>query len=219
MGIPDRREFEEDSVTTQLVRKGVQGLALVAILAVAGAGAPVHAAAVGATDVDINIPDIVILHYFSSVDVSITSSALGTFLAGTAGDSSVDEGTAAPAAGGFSQDLAISPSALSGDPSAALLVLQNAWAVRAVSLAGGTNTQVSIANTDDTLDHATTSATITVSSVAVDDGTSNGATISFAAPGLSSPVIGDVELTLDLTNATNAGDYEDAVYTITAQNL
>jgi hypothetical protein len=122
---------------------------------IALATSPAQAQAVGATDVDITIPDIVILHYFSAVDVQITSDALGTYLTGSAGDSSVDEGTAAPAAGGFDQDLNIGPSAvLTGDPTAAVLVLRNAWAVRAISLAGGANTQLAIANTDPTLDHA-----------------------------------------------------------------
>jgi hypothetical protein len=190
------------------------------VAVVAFAAVPVQAAAVGATDIDITIPDIVILHYFSSVDVSVTSSALGTFLTGTAGDSEVDEGTAAPAAGGFDQDLAIGPSALTGgDPSATVLVLRNAWAVRAISLAGGTNTQLAIANTDDTLDHTTTTAFITITGVAVDDGTNNGVSISFASPGLSNPVVGDVELTLDLTDATNAGIYENGIYTLTATNI
>jgi hypothetical protein len=187
---------------------------------IALATSPAQAQAVGATDVDITIPDIVILHYFSSVDVEITSSALGTYLTGSAGDSSVDEGTVSPAAAGFDQDLNIVPSAvLTGDPAAAVLVLRNAWAVRAISLAGGANTQLDIANTDDTLDHATTAATITVTDVSVDDGTSSGATISFAAPGLVTPVVGDVSLTLDLTNADNAGVYEDGIYTLTATNI
>lgn len=179
-----------------------------------------QAAAVGATDVDITLPDIVILHYFSDVDVEITNGALGTFLTGTLGDSSIIETTPVLAAGGMTQDLSISPtSALTGDPTAAVLTLQNAWAVRAISLAGGTNTQLAIANTDATLDHASTSATITVTAVAVDDGTSNGTSIQFASPGLVSPVVGDVELTLDLTDAINAGVYEDAVFTLTATNV
>ncbi len=190
-------------------------LAGVALLAPATASAQ----ASGATDVDITLPDIVILHYFSSVDVTISQSALGTFLAGVAGNSAVDEGTASPVAGGFSQSLAIGPSALSGDPSSAVLTLQNAWAVRSISLAGGTDTQLVIANTDNTLDHATTAAVITVTAVAVDDGSSSGTTITFPAAGLGSPRVGDVELTLDLSNAINAGVYEDAVYTLTASNI
>jgi len=194
--------------------------AAVAVFAVALSTSPVHAQATGATDVDINMPDIVILHYFSNVDVQITSNELGLYLTGTAGNSAFDEGTMGPPAGGFTLDLAIGPSALTGgDPSAALLVLQNAWAVRAISRAGATDTQLSIVVTDGTLDHTATAATIAITAAAVDDGTSNGASITFPAPGIPNPQVGDVELTLDLTNAINAGDYLDGVYELTAQNL
>jgi hypothetical protein len=177
------------------------------------------AQAVGSTDIDVSLPDIVILHYFSNVDITITQSALGNFLTGVAGDAAIDEGVASPAAGGFTQNVALSPSALSGDPSSAVLTIQNAWAVRSISLAGGTDTQLVITNSDNTLDHASTSASITVTGVAVDDGSSNGSTVTFPAPGLVSPRMGDVELTLDLTNAVNAGEYQDGEYTLTASNI
>lgn len=179
--------------------------------------APVQAQAVGATDVDINIPDIVILHYYSEVDVTISQADLGTFL-GTGGDASIDEAPA-PAASGFSSDLAITPSGLAGSPSAATLTLQNAWGVRAISLAAGTNTELAITITDSTLDHSTTAATMAISSGIVAAGASTGATISFTSPGLVTPLVGDVELVLDMTLSTNAGDYLDGEYTLTATNI
>ena len=181
---------------------------------------PVQAQATGDTDVDINIPDIVILHYFSNVDITIGSNEFGTFLTGSPGDSSIDEGTVAPAAGGFTQDLAMAPSALTGTPAAAVLTLQNAWAVRAVSLgAPGSQTQLAITLPDATLDHVTTAATMTISSAAVDDGGGAAATITFNAPGMGNPQLGDVELTLDMTNSTDAGDYLDGVFRLTATNI
>jgi hypothetical protein len=90
--------------------------------------------------------------------------------------------------------------------------------VRAISFLGQTNTTLTIANTDATLDHATTLATITVTGAEVAVGANQGTSISFAAPGLVTPTTGDVELTLDLTNAINAGEYQDGVYTLTASN-
>lgn len=154
----------------------------VAALVVIPLAPTTQATAVDATDVDITLPDIVILHYFSDVDVEISNGALCTFLTGSLGDSSIIETTPVLAAGGLTQDLSISPTAaLTGDPTAAVLTLQNAWAVRAISLSVGTNTQLAIANTDATLDHASTSATITVDAVAVDDGTSNGTSIQLAS--------------------------------------
>jgi len=189
-------------------------------LALMPAAPPTMAQATGATDVSITLPDIVILHYFSTVNVTVTSTALGTFLTGNPGDSSIDEGAANPAAGGFSPDLAMSPSALSNNPAAAVLTLQNAWAVRAISLGLPlSETQLAITNTGATLNHATSAASMTISGVAVDDGTSNGATITFSTPGLFSPEVGDVELTLNMTNATDAGLYSGGQYTLTATNI
>lgn len=197
----------------------VTRMGLLGALALAFTAMPASAQATGATDVDITLPDIVILHYFSNVDVTITDTALGSFLTGTPGDSSVDEGTVAPLPGGFTQDLGMGPSALTGDPSAAVLVLQNAWAVRSISLLGGTNTQLAIAITDNLLELSVGGPSITISSGTVNDGTSNADTITFAAPGLVNPQMGDVELTLDMSNAINAGEYVDGVFTLTATNI
>jgi len=191
----------------------------IALVALSLNSAPVAAQATGVTDVDITLPDIVILHYFSNVDLEITSNAMGNFLVGSGGDSSMNEGTVAPAAGGFSFNLNIGPSALTGDPSNASLVLENAWAVRSMSLVGGTNTQLVISITDATLDHPTTTATMQITDAAVDDGTTSGSTITFPATGLYDPLVGDVELTLDMSNAVNAGEYADGVFTLTATNI
>jgi hypothetical protein len=125
-----------------------RSFALAAVLVTVGllalTATPARAQASGATDVDITIPDIVILHYFSSVQVTVTQAALGTFLTGTAGDQAIDEGTPT-FTGAFDHDLTIGPSALTGgDPAAAVMILRNAWAVRSISLAGGTNTRLDI---------------------------------------------------------------------------
>lgn len=191
----------------------------IALVALSLNSAPVAAQATGATDVDITLPDIVILHYFSNVDLAISSTVMGNFLVGSGGDSSYDEGTSTPGGGGFTFDLNIGPSALTGDPSSASLVLENAWAVRSLSLAGGTNTQLVISVTDATLDHVSTTASMAITAAIVDDGATSGSTITFAATGLHTPRIGDVELTLDMTNAVNAGEYADGVFTLTATNI
>lgn len=183
---------------------------------------PAHAQATGATSVSIDIPDIVILHYFSSVDVTLDAAAMGTYLTGTPGDSSIDEGGASGAAtlggGSFQVDLAIAPSALTGDPSAAVLLLQNAWGVRAISLgAVGSQTDLTIDVTNATLSNG--GSQITISNATVDDGTSNASSIQFPSPGLAPALTGDVELTLDLSNTTAAGVHAGGVYTLTATNI
>jgi hypothetical protein len=193
-----------------------------AALALLLCSAPVHAQAVGATDIDITIPDIVILHYFSAVSVSIDGADMGTFLTGNASAlQAADEGSVSVGPGGFTQDLNIIPSALTGNPAAAVLTLQNAWAVRAISGGASTQTQLAITNTGGSLDRpAPSTATITTTYAVNDgDGGASAATIQFPVPGLVNPEYGDVELTLDLTGATEAGQYTGGQYTLTATNI
>ena len=183
---------------------------------------PAVAQAQGSTSVSVDIPDIVILHYFSTVDVTIDANTLGTFLTGVPGDSSADEGAAAGSAslsgGAFTTDLAMTPSALAGNPTAAVLVLQNAWAVRAVSLGNpGSQTQLDVAVTAATMNNG--AASMAISGATVSDGVSNAASITFATPGLGTPEIGDVELTLDMTLASDAGTYAGGEFTLTASNI
>ena len=84
----------------------------------------VHAQATGATDIDITIPDIVILHYFSSVTVEIDGADMGAFLTGTSSAAQVgDEGSITVGPGGFTQDLTISPTGLTGNPAAVTIAL------------------------------------------------------------------------------------------------
>ncbi len=186
----------------------------IALVALSLNSAPVAAQAVGATDVDISLEGVVVLHYFSNVDLSITSGALGSVLTG--GNPAYDEGISAPAAGGMTFDLGINPASAVGDLTAVLLTLQNAWAVRSLGGAS-TLTQLEIVITNDTLT-AGGGATMEIDNAAVNDG-DGGATsniISFPSTGLTTPEYGDVLLTLDMTSATVAGIYSDGVYTLTA---
>lgn len=186
----------------------------IALVALSLNSAPVAAQATGATDVDITLEGIVVLHYFSNVDLTITSGALGGVLTGSTPPlSSVDEGTSAPLAGGMDFDLAIDPDEMTGTLNAVALTLENAWAVRSLGGATG-NTRLAIAITDNTL--TTGTADITITAGTVTDGTSTGASIDFPSTGLATPLSGDVELTLDMTDADEAGTYEDGVFTLTA---
>ena len=183
---------------------------------------PVHAQAQGSTDVDINFPSIVILHYYGNIDVQLTSTALGNFLAGTPGNSGRDEGTAAPAAGGFTQDMAITPTFAGGnDPSSAILTLENAYHVRGITIGGGTgNISVDINTTSATLTHANGagSGTIDINGSSVQNtalGLGPASSIDYPSPGLGGEP-GDIVLDLDLSNANEAGWYNDGVVLLQA---
>ncbi|HXV76316.1 MAG TPA: hypothetical protein VD788_08350 [Candidatus Polarisedimenticolaceae bacterium] len=194
----------------------------VSVLALIGS-APVHAQATGQTAVSVDIPDIVILHYFSSVDVTIDANTMGSFLTGTPGNAGtvnegVTSGLASLSGSNLQVDLAMTPSALTGDPSAAVLVLQNAWAVRAISLGNlGSSTELDIAITGATMSNG--GSQIGITTATVNDGTSNASTITFPAPGLAPALQGDVELTLSFANAVDAGPHTGGEFTLTATNL
>ena len=181
---------------------------------------PVHAQATGNTTVSIDIPDIVILHYFSTVDVTIDATAMGSYLTG--GVNTVDEGnvtgTAAENAGRFEMDLAIAPTALTGDPANAVLLLQNAWGVRAISL-GNPNSETDLAITVANPTLSNGGSQIAIVGATVDDGATAGASIQFASPGLAPPRTGDVELTLNFSNTTDAGQHTGGIFTLTATNI
>ena len=180
--------------------------------------ATAHAQAVGATDVDITLPDIIVLHYFSNIDLTFSAATVTAWLGATS-----DQGTMTGAS--FTSDIDISSDGdfgTTGDPTAAALTLSNAWAVRAISGGAGTQTKVTIAVTDSTLTHAGGGGeTIEISAGEVQDSGGGGfaGSVTFSPPGLANPEIGDVRLTLDLTNATEAGEYADGVYTLTAENI
>ena len=169
-------------------------------------------AAEGTTTIDITLEPVVILHYFSDIDLTITSEAISQVISGAAGGA-VDEGTFTVAAGGYplSYNAAISPDT-SGDANSATLTIENAWAVRSLS---SNNVTVAIAIGTATLNGGS-SGSITMSNPVVDDGTSSGTSIQFASPGLVVPRDGDVQLDLSFASVTGGGAFTGGQFTITA---
>jgi hypothetical protein len=182
---------------------------------------PAHAQATGNTAVSIDVPDIVILHYFSTVDVQLDAATMGNFLTGgiTLFDEGAAGGFAAENLGQFELDLAMVPDPLTGDPANAVLLLQNAWAVRSISGGATSATQVviSVPAASSTL-AGVAGSTIEMIGAGVDIGAGAAASVSFA-PSLNPPVTGDVVLTLDFGNTTAAGSHAGGVYSLTASNI
>jgi hypothetical protein len=188
---------------------------------VAGAGAlvsPVSGtqAATGQTDIDISLSPIVVLHYYSSVSVTLNGTDLlaQTFVNDEQAVLS-GGGTLASGSGDLTVNLGMSPAGPTGGGLDAIpMVLQDAWAVRAISSAGN-DVQLEIVLDNDTLTGPDGSE-ITMDNAAVSDGAATGGTIVFPPQGLFRPVVGDVSFTLDVTNAARAGNYSGGVYTLTA---
>jgi len=169
------------------------------------------AQATGATDIDITLEGIIILHFFSEVDVTINSADMASFLGiGPAVDQGASGGIATLVGTDFEVDLNIVPTDPVNDPASANLVLQNAWAVRALSTPG-TDVGVTGSVTGNPLAHVSGGGEF------IDITNATAAPASFASPGLVFPQYGDVTLALDFTNATAAGTYNNGgEYTLTA---
>ncbi len=204
-------------------RSNLKRVALAGATAIALSSAALNAqAAQGDTDIDITLGSVVILHYFSNVDINLTNANMLQFLTGGTADA-FDEGTQAGTS--FLANLAISPSALGGgDPAAANLQLQNAWAVRAIvppsaGAPGSPEVEVEIQSIDDTLSTAG-GATITIDTFEVGSNATNaGSTYGFPSPGLVTPEVGSVYLELDLSNADEAGVYNDGQFRLIARSV
>ena len=119
--------------------------------------------------------------------------------------------------GQFELDLSLAPDPLTGDPSNAVLLLQNAWAVRSISGGASSLTQVAITTPDTTLSDGAGS-NVEMVGAGVDIGGGAAANVSFA-PTLDPPQTGDVVLTLDFSNTTAAGVHAGGTYTLTASNI
>lgn len=171
-------------------------------------------AATGQTSVSFDLPGIVILHYVSDVNIELPASYFGS-----ADQSFEDDVTRTLTGLDDDANVDVSAGPAEAEINAATAYIRNAWAVRSLSANG--ESQVGVTLDTATANH-TNAGSITLSNAQVSaDGTAFGATTTFDSPGMgkSKAVKGDVSLLLDMTNATSAGDYTGAKYTITATNI
>lgn len=164
-------------------------------------------------DVTIGVNDIIILYAYTDLTVDIPAASLESLLSlpGTCTGLECDEGTGSVSAsdngGTLEADFNLSSTLGGADLTQVPLTLQNVWAVRGIS-DGNINIVVSLEN--GTLSNGGSQIVI------------NSATPSntgFAAPGLGSEVVGDVDTEVDLSGVSTSGAHEpdtSPVYTIQA---
>jgi len=200
-------------------------LAVVAMLVAPATDA--RAQATGTVNVSVDFPSLVILYYFSDIDVTITEPVLASYLTDGAGDA-INESSVAVSASHTSPatlfddfDAAMSPTPLVNSISDVFVPLQNAWAVRSIGRPGGTNTQVDIQSVTPSLTGSNGGA-MNLDGVTLRPSGGVGigsATVSFLPAGLLNPQMGDIVLELDITGATTEGSYTGASFILRAQNL
>lgn len=175
-------------------------------------------------DLNVTLSPITLLYYFSTVNVTVPSSAMAGLLCGSGTASAIYSTSAANcdlgatgalnatgSGAGLTANGAIgtNPTGFSG--AAVPLTLQNVWAVRAIGGASA-NTTVGISlGTSATLTRTGGTETIVISTPLVSTtpvvSGNNTNAVTFVDPGLVTAQQGNVALTLNMSNATAAGVY------------
>lgn len=208
---------------TSISKRGTRlAAATVAFGAIFGA----HSASAQNAVVDLNVTlsPITLLYYFSTVNVTVPSSAMAGMLCGSGTASAIYNTSAANcdlgatgvlnatgSGSGLTANGAIgaNPGGTSG--AAVPLTLQNVWAVRAIGGTSGNTTLTITLGASTTLTRTGGTETIVLSaplvSTAPSVSGSGTAAVTFADPGLVTAQQGNVALTLNMTNATASGLY------------
>lgn len=179
-------------------------------LLLAGLAAPLHSAtaATGLTDVSVNLPNIIILHYLDSVALTFTATADTAILeTDVTGSGALG---ALTVAGGLTTGSLTAAGVDAIDLSAIPVTITNAYAVRGLSATG----EASVSNAITTTDATKGGSTVTLSNPGVSAGT-----ITLGGLGRPNAVFGNVTFDVDLSAATESGNHTGAQYTITATGI
>jgi len=202
-------------------------LSAMSVCILMGFSTPAFAQATGEVDIDISFPPLIILYYYSDLDVTIPAAELLGILTNGDDDIATAGGTVSVTTNGNQLE-----GTLTGldtdwdfaDPEDVILDLSDIWAVRSVGQAGG-NTQVTISAPTNATLAGSNGGTIVVddTDIRVDTGSFDGDKADdFPPTGLLNAQLGDVRLELDISGATYEGDYSNAAggqFTITASSL
>lgn len=185
------------------------------LLALAFSAAPVHAQATGNVSFEVDLQPLIILFYFDTIHIDVSTADLAGLVAGGAGDTDLAQGTVTVDA--FSDDANISASTAGfTSPGSADVDILNYWAVRAIG--NGNDIQVSTSLTGTNLVNG--GSTITANSLSVrNSGGAFAATATFTPAGLGTANVGDLRINIDLSGATLAGVHTGGTFTITAESL
>ncbi|NTV98363.1 MAG: hypothetical protein HGA70_04295 [Chlorobiaceae bacterium] len=170
----------------------------------------------GTTNVSIVLPDLIILHYYSALNLtfeqysqSVNEGSAGTYNVQWTG--TTDSGTAMTTSA--IQDVL---------PGTVSMTIPNVWAVRGLSPSG--NAQVSISVLNSQLSSGTSRVNIVTGSGNTeinDNAGHSGSNITTALNGITAAnaTIGNVKMTLDFSQTTLAGAHTGGQYMITAVTL
>ena len=203
------------------ITKTLRASALAASLAIALGMAltPTPAAAAGTTGqttFSVILQPTTLLYYYSAINLTVPSSALLALAGGAPAALGAQGLTATGSASTLSATAAAFATSAPGSISAVGLTLSNVWAVRSITTPSSGTTKVSVSfsgtttQATATLSGSTSGSSIALSSLATSPTSFNGTGLGGA------PQVGNVTMTMDLSNAKTAETYSGATIYITA---
>ena len=203
------------------ITKTLRASALAASLAIALGMAltPTPAAAAGTTGqttFSVILQPTTLLYYYSAINLTVPSSALLALAGGAPAALGAQGLTATGSASTLSATAAAFATSAPGSISAVGLTLSNVWAVRSITTPSSGTTKVSVSfsgsttQASATLKSSTAGSNIALSSLATSPTSFNGTGLGGA------PQVGNVTMTMDLSNAKTAQTYSGATIYITA---
>jgi len=186
---------------------------IIAALLLTGLSSPAFAASTcGTTNVAVNVPECIVLHYYSAITMNFDAPAAEAI---DEGSNDIDASWNGSTSG--SQLDAATLMNASIEAGRTSVRLQNVWAVRGFSTSGNALVEVTVPSS--TLKQG--SSEITMSNVRVGDNSSSGRSITTRLNGISKDraTVGNIEMDLDFSNTTRSGSHTGGEYTITATTI
>ncbi|MCF8383711.1 MAG: hypothetical protein K9G39_09005 [Chlorobium sp.] len=171
----------------------------------------------GTADISANIPEFIILHYYSSLSLNFATPESEALDEGSSslnvtwkGDASGGEELAASNLMGAKMEL---------DGTSTTVRMPNVWAVRGFSKNGTASVTASIPSGKGTLSNG--ESKIGISNVQVSDNSNTGGTITTALNGIarSKATVGSILMDLDFSRTNRSGTHSGGQYTITASTM
>jgi hypothetical protein len=188
-----------------------------ALVAILFSGSALAASASGTTNVTVNVPEFIILHYYSAITLSFDTPSAEAVSEGSS-SANVDWNGSVSNAGELGAANLMNAS-LELDGKNTTVTLPNVWAVRGFSASGTAKVEISVPAGKNTM--TLNDSEIAISNLKVGDGSSSGSSITTRLNGISRSraSFGSIEMDLDFSNTSRSGLHSGAQYTITATTI
>jgi hypothetical protein len=188
-----------------------------ALVAILFSGSALAASASGTTNVTVNVPEFIILHYYSAITLSFDTPSAEAVSEGSSSANVDWNGSVSNAGELAAANLMSAKMELEGTTTT--VTLPNVWAVRGFSKSGTAKIEVVIPAGKGTL--ANGDSQISISNVKVSSSADTGMSIMTELNGIakSKATFGSILMDLDFSKTNRSGLHSGGQYTITASTI